>query len=199
MNSYISTAPLHSSTYLAHHGIKGQKWGVRRYQNEDGTLTAEGKARYSSNYTADVNKSLERYIGSRQGHINRIERQQKRYNSRKTLSDRIYEMNAKAWEGLGNKTLASMQRSAATSVKKNRNKNYEKTKAYYQKDIDRAKSAIQKYGNLSLKDQKVIKRCNIGNQLLLNGGVVSTRLNYNSGFDLAMNRVMKNIEKRSSN
>ena len=32
--------------YLAHHGVKGQKWGVRRYQNEDGTLTAEGKARY---------------------------------------------------------------------------------------------------------------------------------------------------------
>lgn len=31
--------------YLAHHGIKGQKWGIRRYQNEDGTLTAEGKAR----------------------------------------------------------------------------------------------------------------------------------------------------------
>ena len=33
--------------YLSHHGIKGQKWGVRRYQNEDGTLTAEGKKRYS--------------------------------------------------------------------------------------------------------------------------------------------------------
>ncbi len=31
---------------LYHHGIKGQKWGVRRFQNEDGTLTEEGKARY---------------------------------------------------------------------------------------------------------------------------------------------------------
>lgn len=31
---------------LYHHGIKGQKWGVRRYRNEDGTLTEAGKKRY---------------------------------------------------------------------------------------------------------------------------------------------------------
>lgn len=31
---------------LTHHGIKGQRWGVRRFQNSDGSLTAEGKKRY---------------------------------------------------------------------------------------------------------------------------------------------------------
>ena len=31
---------------LYHHGIKGQKWGIRRFQNEDGSYTAEGKKRY---------------------------------------------------------------------------------------------------------------------------------------------------------
>lgn len=34
------------SDYLCHHGIKGQKWGVRQYQNPDGTLTEAGKNRY---------------------------------------------------------------------------------------------------------------------------------------------------------
>lgn len=34
-----------NDTYLAHHGIKGQKWGIRRYQNADGSLTAEGRKR----------------------------------------------------------------------------------------------------------------------------------------------------------
>lgn len=33
---------------LEHHGIKGQKWGVRRFQNEDGTRTAAGKKREQS-------------------------------------------------------------------------------------------------------------------------------------------------------
>lgn len=35
-----------SSDEIKHHGIKGQKWGRRRYQNKDGSLTAEGKRRY---------------------------------------------------------------------------------------------------------------------------------------------------------
>lgn len=48
MNNYISTAALYypNDQYLAHHGIKGQKWGVRRYQNEDGSYTSAGRKRY---------------------------------------------------------------------------------------------------------------------------------------------------------
>lgn len=44
--------------YLAHHGIKGQKWGIRRYENEDGTLTALGKMRYKTSY---LEKNPKRY------------------------------------------------------------------------------------------------------------------------------------------
>jgi len=34
------------NNYLSHHGVKGQKWGERKYQYEDGSLTAEGRRHY---------------------------------------------------------------------------------------------------------------------------------------------------------
>ena len=47
MNTYyIAGFPVSDELY--HHGIQGQKWGVRRYQNPDGTLTAEGRKRYGN-------------------------------------------------------------------------------------------------------------------------------------------------------
>jgi hypothetical protein len=45
MSRYL-IASEENQIYLAHHGIDGQKWGVRRFQHEDGSLTAEGKERY---------------------------------------------------------------------------------------------------------------------------------------------------------
>lgn len=48
---------------LYHHGVQGQKWGIRRYQNPDGTLTAEGKRRLNQKidkYTNKYNKKDEK-------------------------------------------------------------------------------------------------------------------------------------------
>lgn len=39
---------MNDQIYFAHHGIKGQKWGVRRFQNKDGTLTEAGKRQHNS-------------------------------------------------------------------------------------------------------------------------------------------------------
>ena len=41
---------------LYHHGIKGQKWGIRRFQNDDGTLTEEGKKRYGVNSNGEMSE-----------------------------------------------------------------------------------------------------------------------------------------------
>ena len=47
---YVGSIPVIESD-LRHYGITGMKWGVRRYQNEDGSLTPDGKARYGSKDT----------------------------------------------------------------------------------------------------------------------------------------------------
>lgn len=50
---------------LYHWGIKGMKWGVRRFQNPDGTLTAQGKQRYKD-YKSDqsTRRSLTRHVAA---------------------------------------------------------------------------------------------------------------------------------------
>lgn len=46
-------------TFIAHHGIKGQKWGVRRFQNADGSLTKAGKERYNEQNSSDSSDNHE--------------------------------------------------------------------------------------------------------------------------------------------
>ena len=58
MNYVITRA---SSDELTHHGIKGQKWGVRRYQNDDGTWTEAGKQRYGDSQNQSVNKDERKF------------------------------------------------------------------------------------------------------------------------------------------
>ena len=47
---------------LFHHGIKGQRWGVRRYRNSDGSLTPAGKKRYERDIQENLGKKKENRI-----------------------------------------------------------------------------------------------------------------------------------------
>ena len=47
---------------LVHHGIKGQKWGVRRYQNSDGSYTNAGKKRYAKSNPETIPEDAKQYI-----------------------------------------------------------------------------------------------------------------------------------------
>ena len=63
---------LYEDNYLAHYGIKGQKWGLRRFQNEDGTLTAEGRARYLKNMSEKERKIYENMSDGQRRYVEKM-------------------------------------------------------------------------------------------------------------------------------
>lgn len=52
---------------IKHHGIKGQKWGVRRFQNKNGSLTSAGKKRYNDDEYDEERERLEQEVAARRG------------------------------------------------------------------------------------------------------------------------------------
>ena len=67
MSRYFNDHAVRSSSddedYVAHHGVLGMKWGIRRYQNKDGSLTPKGKARlYGKDGTEPLEHRLDRAI-----------------------------------------------------------------------------------------------------------------------------------------
>lgn len=117
---------------LVHHGILGQKWGIRRYQNEDGTLTEAGKKRYykiydekgrltetgKKEYNKDINK------------LKNIETARTFFNKRKNayddlrlmghpLASMIFEpglLISKYWEAVSEKTAIRVGEKRASKI-----------------------------------------------------------------------------------
>ena len=56
---------------LAHFGIKGMHWGVRRFQQPDGTLTSAGKKRYSADRKTKLTESVE----AKKAHVDAMRKQ----------------------------------------------------------------------------------------------------------------------------
>lgn len=80
---------------LYHHGIKGMHWGVRRYQNADGTLTEAGLARAAANSTDD--RPLKKELKSYSKQVDRYRKGEELYRQGHRITD--YE-NKKYWLGV---------------------------------------------------------------------------------------------------
>lgn len=59
------------SNYIIHWGIKGQKWGIRRYRNTDGTLTEAGKRRYDRDIRENLSKKKDNRVDTSKPDPNR--------------------------------------------------------------------------------------------------------------------------------
>lgn len=75
---------------LQHHGIKGMKWGVRRFQNKDGSLTSLGKKRYRDDDIVIKKGSKQRHI-SEQREINLNDKETYLYDPNNKHDKRVYE------------------------------------------------------------------------------------------------------------
>ena len=76
---------IYNKDELYHFGIKGQKWGVRNYQNPDGSYTSKGQAENGGHgrYTSHLDKNT----GSKKNFISSIKNSFKKYNNDGTLTE----------------------------------------------------------------------------------------------------------------
>ena len=136
------------SNSLSHHGIKGQKWGQRRYQNEDGSLTDAGRSRYGSGFIGTRLESGRNYrLAKKAAKEARKARDNRAYKEVEN-AERSIEKGYKRGQNLSKKDLARQD-----AAYRKYNSDLAKSKSQYKSDIAKAK-ADRKEANSMTDEQK---------------------------------------------
>jgi hypothetical protein len=136
------------SDSLSHHGIKGQKWGQRRFQNEDGSLTDAGRSRYGSGFIGTRLESGRNYrLAKKAAKEARKARDNRAYKEVEN-AERSIEKGYKRGQNLSKKDLARQD-----AAYRKYNSDLAKSKSQYKSDIAKAK-ADRKEANSMTDEQK---------------------------------------------
>lgn len=176
--------------HLQHEGIKGMHWGVRRYQNKDGSLTPEGRRHYSN--LKQAYKDAQREGSYAAYNYKRSSKEANNYLKRAVRK-------AGSLDNLSDAQLKKLRKKQAMA--EYFKEDYEKK---YQKARELTDAAKDRYGRLSVRDLKT-RSANINGQKvdLITNSVVRGRdvANYLASQFVVDNddRLVENINHRPTN
>lgn len=144
--------------YLEHFGIKGQKWGVRRFENEDGSLTEEGKKRYGlSNGGAGNAKLAKKYTKS----LKKLSKAYENADLNQQIKDYSkYEKRAQIAKKIGNASLGTALPATGIFALTTPD-NFAAAKAALQSQYDKTSGALS---GLTFTNRELFK-----NDMIING------------------------------
>jgi hypothetical protein len=167
---------------LMHYGIKGMRWGIRRYQNEDGSLTPLGKKRYSEEEDL-INFHYEHQIHKADKKLNKINKKLSKDPNNKKLNNKkkLTEKEKEAYKKLAKAEIEKMYKSSYKDVLKKKDKNRD---MYWLKSMLLPRMVLQDvpelYNDWSVLSKK--ERLNIINDVMKNNSKFDNkRIYYNTG------------------